>query len=61
MKMSYFPGGSPDDFGASPCGGGGGGFMMCVFSSNLSVEPHRVVSLVRDRSEFVNCSRYQNY
>ena len=23
--MSYFPGGNPDPFGCSPCGGGGGG------------------------------------
>lgn len=29
MKMSYFPGGSPDDLGASPWGGGGGGFIAC--------------------------------
>ena len=31
MKMSYFPGGNPDPFGCSPCGGGGGGFIVVVW------------------------------
>lgn len=36
MKISYFPGGKPEDvvpavdFGASPCGGGGGGGPLIV-------------------------------
>jgi hypothetical protein len=28
MKMSYLPGGRPEDFGLSPWGGGGGGAFM---------------------------------
>jgi hypothetical protein len=30
MKMSYFPGGKPEDLGTSPWGGGGGGFIVVV-------------------------------
>lgn len=30
MKMSYFPGGNPDDLGTSSWGGGGGGWFISL-------------------------------
>jgi hypothetical protein len=51
-KMSYFPGGSPEDLGTPPCGGGGGGGPSIVtlqpsrteevFSKMPRVESYRV-------------------
>jgi hypothetical protein len=51
MKMSYFPGGSPEDLGFSPCGGGGGGggFMVerCYTSSRAVCPNQRTVRSVK--------------
>jgi len=44
MKMSYFPGGSPEDLGFSPCGGGGGGGGFIVewcYTSSRAVCPNQ--------------------
>lgn len=41
--MSYFPGGNPEAFGASPCGGGGGGFMI-VWCRQNDLAAHGVMA-----------------
>lgn len=56
MKMSYFPGGRPEDFGAPPCGGGGGGFMIAM-SLQIEALAERMIELGMCRLEVYAVSR----
>jgi hypothetical protein len=55
MKMSYFPGGKPEDLGTSPCGGGGGGalFILAVrYTSTIGVSQFEKLLSTMSRDVF---------